>query len=359
MRIGIDVSPIIYGTGVSNYTKYLVSSLLEIDKENKYILFGSSLRRYDELKRRSNAFPDAEHRLYHIPPTALDIFWNRFHILPIELLVGQTDIFHASDWTQPPSQRAKLITTIHDLSPLVLWKMTNPKIVAAHRQRLYWVRREIDKVIAVSQATKKDIMHYLGIPEEKIKVIYEAPDPVFIPVGKEQIGEIKRRLGINGDYLLAIGTQPRKNIHRIARAMEKIKGCPQLVVAGQKWEDFESHNKVKYLGYVNDKDLPALYNGARALVYASLYEGFGLPILEAMACGCPVVTSNISSMPEVAGDAAVLVHPEEITEITKGIEIALFEREKLVRKGFERVKKFSWKKVAQETLGVYKEVVNT
>lgn len=357
MKIGIDISAIVYETGVSWYTRNLVKALVEIDKTDEFVLFGGSLRRANELRsytlevRGNNMI-----KTFPMPPTVADYIWNRLHILPIEWLVGKLDVFHSSDWAQPPS-RAYKVTTIHDLAPLRFPKISHPKIVSAHRARLGWVKKEVDKIIAVSEFTKREIMKLLGIEEEKIAIIYEAPDPDLKRVNKDGILNIKRKHKINGDYLLVVGADPRKNIPAAIQAFKQVKKRMtglNLVIVGRPWEKVPKTPGVIILGHVKRQDLVALYSGARALVYTSLYEGFGLPILEAMQVGCPVVTSNISSMPEVAGDAAVLVDPRVPEEIAKGIEKVLSDRKMWIKKGEKRASEFSWEKTAKQTLKIYK-----
>ena len=330
MKIGIDISQIVYGTGVSVYTQNLIENLLKQDKKNDYLLFGGSLRQKDKLQKFGA-------KVFSFPPTLADFVWNRLHVFPIENFLGPIDVFHSSDWTQPPT-KAKKITTIHDLAVLRYPETFPPKIVSVHQRRLKWVKKEIDMIIAVSQATKKDIVELLAIPEEKIKVIYEAVGEDFQPQSLAKIEKIKKKYQIKGDYLLAFAGPARKNLKRIKKACKGF----NLFIIGEP--------------YISKEDLPPLYSGARCLVYASLYEGFGLPILEAMKCGCPVVTSNVSSMPEVAGEAGILVDPLNVKNIAKGINQAIKNRQELVNKGFAQVKKFSWEKTAKETLMVYQEV---
>lgn len=358
MKIGIDISQVVYGTGVSNYTKNLVGALLETDKNNEYVLFGGALRRFNDLNHFSKILKgDFVKKFYPLSPLILDFLWNRLHLFPIENFVGKLNVFHSSDWAQPPARQARLVTTIHDLVPLLFPESSPPKIVATHQRRLTWVKKEIDRVIAVSEATKNDIVTHLGIPAEKISVVYEAPDPSLKRVEEQTIKKTKEKYKIPKEYLLVVGADPRKNVARIAQAIELIPDVPTLVVVGRRWGDIHiNSSKIIWLGHIETRDLAALYSGARVLIYASLYEGFGLPILSAMQAGCPVVTSNISSMPEVAGDAAILVNPKEVDDIKQGIKEALNKREELIKKGFERVKNFSWKKAARETLNVYKEV---
>jgi glycosyltransferase involved in cell wall biosynthesis len=202
-------------------------------------------------------------------------------------------------------------------------------------------------------------MEILGIPEERIRVVYEACNGTYnIRHTTYDIDKIKKKYGIRGDYILAVGTrEPRKNLQRVLEALNiLVSQYPSisLVVAGKFGWGQEISN-FQLLGYVPKEDLACLYAGAEVFVYPSLYEGFGLPILEAMSSGCPVVTSNVSSMPEVAGEAAVLVNPKSVKEIAGGIKRAMKERTELIKKGFARVKEFSWEKTARETLGVYQE----
>lgn len=360
MKIGIDISQVVYGTGVSNYTKNLVGALLGIDKNSEYLLFGGAVRRLNDLNHFSKTLKgNFVKKFYPLSPIILDFLWNRLHFFPIENFVGQLDVFHSSDWAQPPARQARLVTTIHDLVPLLFPESLPPKIVATHQRRLKWVKKEVDRVITVSEATKADIIAYLGISAEKISVVYEAPDLSFKRVGKQTIQKTKEKYKIPKEYLLVVGADPRKNVERIAQAIKLMNDAPTLVVVGRRWKGSHfNSNKILWLGYIEAEDLAAFYGGAGALIYASLYEGFGLPILAAMQAGCPVVTSNISSMPEVAGGAAVLVNPLKIDDIKRGIEEAFSRREKLIQKGFERVKDFSWEKAARETIKVYKEACN-
>ena len=165
MRIGIDISQIIHeGTGVAHYTRNLVENLLKADKKNEYVLFFSSLR------RKPPKLPNI--RAFKIPPTLLEFLWNRLHICPIEWFIGEVDVFLSSDWVQPPTIRARKVTTIHDLSPWKYPETLHPQIVTVHKRRMKWVKRECDLIICDSEATKKDAMKILKIPEKKLKVIY-------------------------------------------------------------------------------------------------------------------------------------------------------------------------------------------
>jgi len=369
MKIGIDISQIVYGTGVSFYTQNLVENLLKVDKKNEYKLFFSSLRKNLPANFNYKA-ANVKLKKFRIPPTLLEPLFNKSHFLPIENFIGKVDVFHSSDWTQP-SARAKKVTTIHDFGFLKYPQTAHPKIKAVMERRFGWLKKEIDMVITISEATKKDTMEILGIPEDKIRVIYEAaPEDINQVKNKRTINIVKAKYGIKGNYLLSVATlEPRKNLKRIIQAFQAlgIKDLQLVIIGKSGWDtslqgtDFKKlKTNVVFTGYVNRQDLAALYSGAVCLAFPSLYEGFGLPILEAMKCGCPVVTSHLSSMPEVAGRAGILVDPMDVEEIGKGFYEVVSnknKRQEMIKEGFKQVKKFSWEKTAEETLKVYQDVV--
>jgi glycosyltransferase involved in cell wall biosynthesis len=362
MKIGIDISQVVYeGFGIATYTRKLVETLLQIDNENKYTLFFSSLRR--NLK---SEFKGAKVIKFKIPPTILDILWNTLHQIPVEIFIGDTDIFHSSNWIQPPS-RAKKVTTIHDMLIYKFPETIHPKIMSTQKRHLEWVKKECDLIISDSESTKEDIINFLGIPKEKIRVVYLAPGEEFkITQAEERIGEVKKKYGISDEYLLTVGSrEPRKNLSRIIQAFNEIKKKENisLIIAGNfRWgEKTMDSFGIKTIGFVNQADLPALYAGAKLFVYPSLYEGFGLPILEAQSTGCPVLTSDKGSLKEIVGDTATIVNPEDSLSIQKGIEeiLSLDKKnlEKMKFKGKRNAQLFTWEKTAQKTLCVYKELL--
>lgn len=357
MRIGIDVSQVVYGTGVAEYTKLLLKNLSRIDVENEYVLYGGSLRQGKRLQFMiSNLLLGNNFSLkqYPIPPTLADLIWNRLHIFKIENLIGKVDVFHSSDWTQAPSDAFK-VTTVHDLAPILFPHLTPRKIVHTHLVRLTRVKEEVDRVIVPSQATRMDLIKF-GVDEEKIRVVLEAPAEIFKPVSSLEVERVKRKYNVNGRYLLCVGVGLRKNTKRIVEAFSKIRTNDlKLVLIGRPQVDIGDTRNLILPGFVPDADRPALYGGAEGLVYPSLYEGFGLPILEAFACGCPVLTSNISSMKEVAGGAATLVDPEDLSSIVDGMKYLLTHKKTLQDKGFREAKKYSWTETAKKTLEVYRE----
>lgn len=358
MKIAIDISQIIYGTGVSRYTEHLVRELLKIDTQNEYILFAGSIRGKETVETflQSLDAQNVEAKITLLSPTLADITWNKFHIMPIEKFVGNIDVFHSSDWAQPPSS-AYCVTTVHDLVPFKYPKLTPKKIVNVFQRKMHWVQEEVDSIIVPSEATKKDLVE-LGFEASKITNIPEGIDiPKSLPTAT-LISQVKRKYNIPGGYLLMVGTNPRKNIERSVEAFRKASSGSELklVIIGEPdLLSISEERGIRIVGRVDDKTLYALLTGASALLYPSLYEGFGLPILEAFACETPVVTSNVGSMKDVASDAAVLVDPMNATSIEKGIEKALKNEKELVKKGKARLKDFSWKKMAVETLKIYEK----
>src|SRR3989344_8039051 len=296
MRIGIDVSQIVYGTGVSNYTKELVENLLKIDHKNEYVIFGSSLRLKRKLKKFQKSlsgFENVEFKFTFLPPLALDFLWNRLHVYPIEKFIGPVDIFHSSDWTQPKikTNNTKKVTTVHDMVPYLFPSSVHKKIISVQKRKMKHVVKEIGMIIADSQTTKEDLMKFLDINEEKVKVIYLAASEEFKPQSDERVAEVLEKYKIKKHYILSVATQePRKNIQKLLDVFAQVVNeQPQLrlVLSGKYgWgPGFRSAENVIWTDYVAQEDLIALYAGCRVFVYPSLYEGFGLPILEAMACG--------------------------------------------------------------------------
>jgi glycosyltransferase involved in cell wall biosynthesis len=362
MKIGIDISQAVYGTGVSDYTINLVNALKTVDPTNEYVLFGASLRRLPDLKK---LFPTA--RLYRLPPMLLHYLWNELHVIDIENLVGAVDVFHTSDWVQPPSS-APTVTTVHDLSPFLFSQEMKSgafrDIARVHSARMNWVVRDCKKIICVSQSTASELQTLFKVRSDLIKVIPEAlPVRSQIKPKPVEINAVKAKYHLH-DYVIAIGTpQPRKNINRLVTAFLNFSAKYRLpeklvIVGGFGWgmTDIPSDPRVIFTGFLPELELLSLLAGAEVFAYPSLHEGFGLPILEAFFQEVPVVTSNISSMPEVAGDAAVLVDPKDPESIAAGIGRAIKLKKQLVPAGLHRLKTFSWDETARSTLMVYSQL---
>lgn len=349
MKIAIDISQVVFeGTGTGNYTRNLVKRLLRINnvsKSHSYILFGTSLRKKNlldefafELRKEGLIFKTS---FWLLPPTFTSTVWNQVHHLKIERLIGKIDLFHSSDWTQPPT-KAKKVTTIHDLIVYKYPEGSRKEIVDTQKLKLNWVKKESDAIIAVSKSTKIDIEKILNIPAEKISVIYEGVGEDFKNVTPKKNKSKKYVLAMGG-----IGT--RKNTDRIIAAFKELKRKDlELKIIGQN------------LGFIPQSELPSLYKNAEVFVFPSLYEGFGLPVLEALASGCPVVTSKTSSLPEIGGPGAVYVDPQSTESIAEGLKEVLAwspaERKKYLKQGLDQSQKFTWEKAAKETLKVYENL---
>jgi glycosyltransferase involved in cell wall biosynthesis len=356
MRIGIDASRSVAArpTGTEVYSQRLIQALLA---QRSYHRF----RLYFRSPPPTGEFPGAELRVIPLPRlwTHVRLSWEMAQDLPDVLFVPA----HVLPIIHP---RASLVT-VHDLGYL--------HFPEAHPQpqRLYldlstrWNARVAAHVLADSEATKADLVARYGVPAGKITVAYPGRDeslrPVRDPVATEAA---KARYGIVGGYLLALGTlQPRKNLSRLIAAFAGLRLDVTLVLAGRRGWLYENlfsqvrrlglEGRVLFPGYVADEDKAALLSGALALVFPSLYEGFGLPVLEAQACACPVIASRTSSMPEVAGDAALLVDPEDVGALAEAMGTIAGDpvlRDELVERGLANVQRFSWEACARTVLGV-------
>lgn len=368
MKIGIDVSQIVHPGGVGVYTRNLVNHLLQIDSRNDYVLFGSSLRKFYLLKQQFKGNFSAKY--YHLPPFITEYLFNQLRWPKIEVFTGKLDIFHTSDWMEPKTDCAK-VTTVHDLAPLIYPKLHDKKIVKVFKQKLSLVKKESSLVIAVSTSTKKDLIEKVGIEASKIRVIYEAVDKEYENIKPDNSIISKYNLK---QFIISDGLKnQRKNLITLLKAFDNLNEPNlQLVLPGQAlWGSKEiqtlidgskfKHNIIMP-GTVTTNMIKALNQKAMCAVMPSFYEGFGLAVLEAMTVGCPVITSNISSLPEVGGSAAILINPHNAVDI--GLAIRKIKnneklRLKLKDESVQQAKIFSWEKAARETLEVYKEIVNS
>lgn len=336
MRVGMDISQIAHGGGVATYTRNLTEELSKFDDLEMVYFYSSFRRPYSGPLRNVKKFK--------LPPTLFEILFNKWRNIGIEHFIGPIDVYHSSDWTQPPT-KAKKITTYHDVLPLKFPHWSNPKIVAVHKRRLKIVEEEIDCVIAVSQSTMRDLLEITRIPRQKIVVIYEGVNERFQVKSKSEIEKFKEKYGLPSNYVLAIGgVGERRNLKRVREAC---KGY-HLIITGET------------LPWLDTFDMVLLYAGAQVLLYPSFYEGFGLPIIEAMSCGTPVITSDVSSMPEVAGEAALFVDPNSLDDIKDKLRLIVKDqqlRKQMIKRGFEQAKKFTWQKCARETAEVYRKVI--
>jgi len=303
------------------------------------------------------------------------IIWENL-ILPKVIDKNAIDLLHAAGFTLPPKIRCKTIITIFDMTFFTMPEVHQKRKIAYFTSIMPSTLKKANMIIAISEQTKKDIIKVLNIPEKKIKTIYLGLNKNFKHIDDlKLINNIKKKYGLKDRYILFVGTiEPRKNISNLVRAYYalKKKGMEhQLVIVGKLgWNykeifnlisRFNITNDIKFTNYILDEDMPFIYNGADAFVYPSLYEGFGIPILEAMACGTPVITSNVSSMPEVTKDAAILVDPNSVEEICSSIKNVLSNTELatlMKEKGIKRASFFDNKKMAAQTTELYKNILD-
>jgi len=373
MRIGIDYTAAVrQRAGIGRYTRELVSALLALEggagSPHQYVIFAAT----GGLKPETwNLKPGPGVRLRTVPLTDdwLARLWHRLRLpIPVEAITGPLDVFYSPDFVLPPTRRAtRTLLTVHDLSFLHCPEAFVP---ALRRYLERVVPRSIaraDRVLADSTHTRSDIVSLLGVSPDKVEVLYSGVPARFRP--EAEPGERERlqaRYGIGDQpYVLSVGTlQPRKNYLRLIRAFANLKPETQLVIAGgQGWlyEDIfseaERHgDSVRILGFVDEGDLPALYRSAVLFAFPSLYEGFGLPVLEAMACGVPVVCSNASSLPEVAGEAGLLVDPLDTYGLAEAMRRVLEDsrlRREMNERGVAQAARFTWERAARQLLDVF------
>ncbi len=365
MLIGIDASRAAYPqrTGTENYSLFLIRGLLKLDRDNQYRLYFSLPPAPDLIPSTANA------AIRTIPFPRL---WTHTR-LSWEMASRPPDVLLVPAHVLPLVHPRHSVVTVHDLGYLhypqahTRWSRWYLQWSTAHNARA------ATHLIADSEATKRDLIEFCQTPPDKISVVYPGYDPSFAPErDQERLEAVRERYHVPGPYVLYVGTlHPRKNLQMLLEAFAVVvqqDGDVHLVIAGKKGWLYEPlfervqqlglEKWVHFTGYVPQKDLPALLSGARLFVLPSLYEGFGLPVLEAMACGTPVICSNVSSLPEVAGDAAILVNPHDTAELIQALQRLLFDdalRRDLVQKGLNQVRRFSWDKCAQETLDILQD----
>jgi glycosyltransferase involved in cell wall biosynthesis len=330
MRVALDVTPLaLTKAGVARH----IAGLL------------SGLEREPDLELRRYAF--AGHSRALVP--ARDVGWY-LAALPSRARRDRVDVLHCPSQRAPVRSRVPLVVTIHDLAVLRHPETFNRWTRAYSRAVLPRVVRAAERVIAVSEFTRRELTGLLGVPDAKVRVIPNAVGPPFGPEGKAAAG----------DYVLAVGTlEPRKNLDRLVGAFERagLNGTRLLVTGARGWGDVDPVGEsVEWLGFVPDEELARLYRGARCVAYVSAYEGFGLPVLEAMACGAPVVAASTGAGPEVGGEAAVLVDPLDGDAIAAGLVQAIDRADELRERGLARAREFDWQRVADATVEVYREV---
>lgn len=399
MRICIDATPIGIKTtdkgGVYRYISSLIEALSIVDQKSCYTLFFNFFRKenlpaFNDAVRRLRVGSNFKIRLSRFPPRlrqAIDP--------PVELLAGRFDVFHGCFDHLPATFGGRRVVTIHDVrylediedGPEQQWiellerVAPQPEVYISDclsRNGLFnhlrsTVRKTVDRadtVITVSEFCKGRIVELLNIPEERVKVIHHGVDSRFRPVPADHIKPVLIKYGIKGPYILYTGKcDPLKNLSRLLEAFERVaryfKGLTLVIAGPVNWyyhvlleeaRRLGIKDMVVFTGFVKEEDIVPLYSGASVFVMPSLYEGFGMPVVEAMACGVPVVTSDVCSIPEIAGDGALFIDPNSSEGLADGIVRSLSDavlRKELIEKGMERARLFTWERTARETLRVY------
>jgi len=302
--------------------------------------------------------------------------WFEQVIFPRVCQQDGVDVAHVPYFAPPLRPTTPIVVTIHDLIPLILPAYRGPLLVRLYTHLVAAATRRADAIIADSEASKRDIVRLLGIPDERVQVIYLAVDRRFRPItDKAHLEDVRQKYCLPANYILYLGGfDQRKNLATLLKAFKRLTSDMQLVIAGRlpardtpffpdprrMVREFGLEGRVAFIGWVLEEEKPALYSMAKVFVFPSLYEGFGLPPLEAMACGTPVVASNVSSLPEVVGDAGLLVDPCDAAGLAEAMAALLDDeqlREGLGQKGLEQARRFSWEETARETLKVYRRVI--
>ena len=368
MRVCIDCTPLlIRSAGVKNYLYHWTEALRREAGGNAVQLFPylDAVTGLDH-ERPVIGMHAAMLRLFFL------YFANVWKNPALGWLNSGIDLFHASNQVRNPPRKGKLTTTLHDLTCWIMPEMHRPATVAGDRRFVENIVRRCDGVIAVSESTRRDAIKHLGLSPDRVEVIHHGVPSVYFDVPSPEIEKAKQRHHLSKPYLLFVGTiEPRKNIDTLLDAWselsEDLRREYELVIAGSiGWAKPETTARllsggsgVRYTGYVPESDLPAITAGATFCVYPSLYEGFGFPVAQSLAAGVPVLTSDVSSLPEVAGDAGVLVDPRSRSEIRGAMETLLLSpslRETLAARARARAPRFRWEECARRSWRFFEKV---
>lgn len=379
MNVFLDAQPLLGPrSGVSRYVSKLVEELSRFPGLRLTLAFNRIAKEIDlsSLPVETGSLV-IENQRYPYKVIRRFLGPNFLYLYPYDRWTrNKPDIFHGTNFTYVPVARGKTIITIHDLAYMRYPETTSERIYKHHSRWVPYSARQCDRIIGISECTKRDIVELLNVPEEKVDVIYLAADEKFKPMPAATISPILEKYRLPERYILFVGTlEPRKNLVGLLKTYLLLKRnfdyFVKLVVVGAKgWKyspifDWIEQNGLQddiiFTGFIEDDDLIAVYNGATVFVMPSIYEGFGLPILEAMNCGVPVIGSNVSSIPEVIGEDGILVAPDD--HETWAIEIHKFisndsYRQAYSVKSLERAREFSWRRTAFETKLVYEKMMN-
>lgn len=381
MRIGIDYTAAAWqGAGIGRYTRELVHAIVAQGPQHRYTLFYAAggldrrspyLAGLHELCRRH---PYVRAVGIPLPPRRLTQLWHRLRVpLPIEIFTGPIDVLHAPDFVPPPTHAGRVLVTVHDLSFRVHPECAYPSVRRYLEAAVPRAVRRAHVVLADSRATRDDLVRLLAVPTDKITVVYPGVAARFRPMDAAELVGARARLGLPNDFLLFVGTlEPRKNLPRLVAAYAQLVATDArfatlpLILGGRRGWMYEPtlaaiaehgmQERIRLIDFIADDDLPIVYNLSRAFIYPSIYEGFGLPVVEALACGVPVVTCDNSSLPEVAGAAALLVPANDTTALARAIAAAAWDpavRARARQLGPVQAAAFSWASAAQDVRDLY------
>lgn len=379
MHVAIDYNAAVrQGGGIGRFVREITSVAAKAAPQHRFSLWYASrglkqdsqpMRALRELARLPNVTP----RPVPISERLLTIIWQRARLpLPVETIVGKAEVVHGTDFVLPPT-RARTLLSIHDFAYEIHPETAQPELRRYLGRAVPRAIARADHIHVNSVATQRDMERLLGVAHAKSSIVYSGSGADFWPRPAEQVAEMRRRMGLPERYLLNVGTvQPRKNVERLIDAYAMLgaeAAGVSLVIAGKRgwlaepiYAAVARHGlggRVQFLDFVADEDLPLLYSGAEAMVYPSLYEGFGVPIVEAQACGAPVITSTVSSLPEVAGAAALLVDPLDTAAIAAAMRRILAEpalAAELREAGPRQAARFTWQQCGEGLLGLYELV---
>jgi glycosyltransferase involved in cell wall biosynthesis len=376
--IAIDYTPAHeQGGGIGRYVRELVAALARLDHSTDYRLFVAGATR---SKLPSPLASNFIWKPSPIPPIWYARLWHRARLpVPVEVITGRVALYHATDFVLPPTlPGTRTLLTVHDLSFVRVPDAASPRLKAYLDAVVPRSVHRSDHVLADSTATKDDLIGLYGTSPDKITVLLSGVDARFQHVDDDvarQAAREKYHIPPR-PYIFCVGTvQPRKNYGRLIEGVARLRtqghDVDLVIAGGRGWlEDpiyetirsTDMHDHVHFIGFADDTDLPALYSEAACVAVPSLYEGFGIPVLEGMACGTPVVTSNLSSLPEVAGDAALTITPTDMDELAGALDQVLTDsalRQRLIQRGYDRAKHFTWDASAQQLQKVYAFLTNS
>jgi glycosyltransferase involved in cell wall biosynthesis len=378
MNVAIDASSLVINrsSGLAEVVRNLISNLPPDKDKYHFTLYMNYFLK--PIKKLNISYPNLTSRSLIMPRRLVDQWWQ--HDWPaIDLYLRKIDLFHSLHISVPPVKKIKTVLTVHDCRYMALSNLYSARDVEVYRKKMKKALSRVDYVITVSEFTKKELLKYFTFPEERVRTIKNGFNSISFQKEdkKEKIIRFIKDKKLPREYILYTGVlDPRKNLMKLIEAVqkciEKIKDFPNLVLAGinnEQWlqsdqakraNELGIFNNIYIAGIVNKDILKGLTKKATALCYPSLYEGFGFPPLEAMSLGVPVLAGKNSSLPEIAGNAACLVNPTSVDDISRGLEKIIYEndyRQKLIERGFNQIKKYSWKSATAEHIRLYKEIL--